>query len=234
MKETRGRSLVCSMDMNRFVTAAACAVAYWGAAVLLRTRRSKSAHAKSGAGLKERYVVAVGTSNNGKIDALKTSLKRWNRDHLAVVSTPVPSGVSDQPLGVEETLLGAKNRAKRALEKCEERCTFGAGIESGVLLLKTGGQDKILDFCAVALYDGKKYHIGLSGFWELPSRVAAEFLKLGYNAAFKAGGVEPDDRGLGVLGYLSNGRLSRPSQTSEAIEYALLSVFDKGGIYSSR
>ena len=45
------------------------------------------------------------------------------------------SGVSCNPLNLEETINGAKNRAKNAFEHAKERsrtCTYGVGIEAGM------------------------------------------------------------------------------------------------------
>ena len=188
-----------------------------------------SVRGKSDNDLKRRrdVVVMVGTKNQGKIDALKTTLKRWKRD-AEVKGVKVPSGVRDQPYGIEETKDGAMNRAKRAFDSCKNSC-LGVGLESGVLDSKDG---TLYDFCVCSLYDGKKHHIGISQFFALPDCVKKNFKSLGYNGAFDAAGVIPDDTGLGVLFYLSSGRLSRPSQTSQAIDGAMVSLNDRDSMYS--
>jgi hypothetical protein len=66
-------------------------------------------------------VVAVGTLNRGKHDAVSSAVARWSapREELAqratkLVGVKVPSGVAEQPLGLDETCRGAQNRATAA------------------------------------------------------------------------------------------------------------------------
>ena len=178
---------------------------------------------------KEKGKVMVGTKNQGKIDALTTTLKRWSYGVDAEVrGVKVQSGVRDQPYGIEETKDGAMNRAKRAFDSCEN-AILGVGLESGVLESKDGN---LYDFCVCSIFDGKKHHVGISQFFALPGCVKKNFKSLGYNGAFDAAGVVPDDTGLGVLYYLSNGRMSRPSQTSLAIDGAMVSLTDRDSMYS--
>ena len=51
-----------------------------------------------------------------------------------ITSLSVPSGVSAQPFSDEETMQGAINRAKRALE---EGAPIGIGLEGGVMKRST-------------------------------------------------------------------------------------------------
>ena len=178
---------------------------------------------------KKKDKVMVGTKNQGKIDALTSTLKRWRYGVDAEVrGVKVQSGVRDQPYGIEETKDGAMNRAKRSFDSCENSI-LGVGLESGVLESKDGN---LYDFCVCSIYDGKKHHVGISQFFALPECVKKNFKSLGYNGAFDAAGVIPDDTGLGVLYYLSNGRMSRPSQTSLAIDGAMVSLTDRDSMYS--
>ena len=95
---------------------------------------------------KEKGKVMVGTKNQGKIDALTSTLKRWRYGEDAEVrGVKVQSGVREQPYGIEETKDGAMNRAKRAFDSCEN-AIFGVGLESGVLESKDGN---LYDFLRV-------------------------------------------------------------------------------------
>ncbi|GGE55214.1 NTPase [Pullulanibacillus camelliae] len=71
--------------------------------------------------------IGIGTLNPAKINAVK----RWGEDnHMVVEGFSVPSGVSAQPMGDEETLEGAMNRAQAVLETSD--ADFGMGLEGGV------------------------------------------------------------------------------------------------------
>ena len=61
------------------------------------------------------YTIAVGSESEIKIGAVKDAFKS---DHFSfeVRGCAAASGVSDQPVGKEETLLGARNRNKATQE----------------------------------------------------------------------------------------------------------------------
>ena len=107
---------------------------------------------------KNRMVVMVGTKNQGKIDALISTMTRWKYDFEDVKGVKVKSGVRDQPYGFDETKDGAMNRAKRAFDHASENAYLGVGLESGVLIDSKDGT--LFDFCVCSIYDGKKHHIG--------------------------------------------------------------------------
>jgi hypothetical protein len=102
--------------------------------------------------------------------------------------------------------------------------SLGCGLESGLVVV--GGST--IDLCACALTSGNQTWVGLSSGWALPPRVAAHISSGGaYNEAFDAVGVDPDDRGDGVLAKLSGGKLSRPSQMQEAVSAAMLQMYNE-------
>ena len=111
------------------------------------------------------------------------------------------SGVSEQPMGLEETIIGAKNRAASALAAVTG-AVIGIGLESG-LVVADGNH---FDFCACDIFDGKNHHVGLSSMFPLPKKVVAALEEKGYNEAFRHAGVEPQPTGNGVLGKLSGTR----------------------------
>ena len=75
--------------------------------------------------------VVVGSSNPCKIDAVKCSFQRaFAGSEIVISSCNANSGVCDQPMGDDETKLGALNRAKDAKRKnCD--CDFAVGLEGG-------------------------------------------------------------------------------------------------------
>ena len=56
--------------------------------------------------------------------------KEKRKDEMQGQEKDKLSGVSCNPLTLEETINGAKNRAKAAYERIE--CSFGVGIEAGM------------------------------------------------------------------------------------------------------
>ncbi|WAA10089.1 DUF84 family protein [Fervidibacillus albus] len=70
--------------------------------------------------------IAIGSTNRAKIEAVQRAFS----DDI-VVSVNVPSGVNAQPFSDEETIRGAIQRAKNALEKTDVH--IGIGLEGGVM-----------------------------------------------------------------------------------------------------
>mmetsp|Transcript_61627 Transcript_61627/g.156655 ORF Transcript_61627/g.156655 Transcript_61627/m.156655 type:complete len:199 (+) Transcript_61627:77-673(+) len=170
-------------------------------------------------------VLAVGTTNPGKVAAVKTAIGAYA--HLAafqVMPAKVASGVSDQPMTLDETTQGAKNRAT-AVRHAVEGASLGIGMESG--LFQSDG--KLFDVCACAIDDGEQCHVGYSCAWELPTEVAKKVLNEGMNLtdAFNACDICNDpnigDKG-GVLAIMSGNRVTRPDYTVQSIQMAILAL----------
>jgi len=161
----------------------------------------------------------LGTLNPGKMEACQLCFAEWPHLNYDLQGISVPSNVSEQPIGLEETMLGAKNRAKAAKQSVGN-ARFGIGLESGVVIV-----DGIhFDVCACSMYDGERHYVGLSSGWALPTKVSQTYMDVGYNKAFSDLGIPPDDTGAGVLGQLSGGVASRPKQMKESIQMALLQM----------
>ncbi|MEH7106358.1 MULTISPECIES: DUF84 family protein [Bacillaceae] len=69
--------------------------------------------------------IIIGSKNPAKISAVKNSFQ-----DAEVLALDIPSGVNDQPFSDEETIQGAINRAKGALESGQG--DLGIGLEGGV------------------------------------------------------------------------------------------------------
>ena len=77
--------------------------------------------------------VAVGSCNPVKVEAVRRAFAAAFPDSEVTVSKhDVPSGVSDQPRGEEETRLGAQQRARGALAAAAA-ADYGVGLEGGVV-----------------------------------------------------------------------------------------------------
>jgi len=107
----------------------------------MATPSATSTSAYSAILAKEYLIIAVGTKNPCKIDAVRDAFTRIisttsPSTKLVIKSYSVPSGVSDQPTTDEETRRGARNRAQGAAEKAIEEgdpCDFAVGLEGGIV-----------------------------------------------------------------------------------------------------
>lgn len=76
--------------------------------------------------------IAVGSVNPVKIEAVRLAFKKvWPEKDWETEGVEVSSGVADQPMSDEETIEGAVNRAKAALEIIPE-AEYGVGLEGGL------------------------------------------------------------------------------------------------------
>jgi len=72
--------------------------------------------------------IALGSENKAKRRALAMAAARFFPD-AEIVCVSVPSGVSGQPTSDDETMRGAENRARAALEVTD--ADYGVGLEGG-------------------------------------------------------------------------------------------------------
>lgn len=167
--------------------------------------------------------IGVGSTNQVKVNAVKETIPLYDMlKEAEVVPMDVPSDVSAQPTSLQETIDGAKNRARKAYEGND----LGIGLESGLFEVphtKTG----MMDTTACAIYDGKEFHIGLSAAFEYPVKVtelvqagthdiSQAFYEQKLTANEKLGAAE------GAIGILTKGRLTRIGYTKQALTMALI------------
>lgn len=75
--------------------------------------------------------IGVGSHNPVKLKAVEMAFKKvWPNKEWIVMDSDVESGVADQPMSDEESIKGAKNRAKQAIEKTG--ADYGVGLEGGL------------------------------------------------------------------------------------------------------
>jgi len=168
--------------------------------------------------------INIGTENPSKVSALRDILLDYHLFAQAeVVSYHVSSGVIDQPMTLDETMLGAENRARRCYTA---DCRFSVGIESGFLEAARvrGG---LMEVTICAIYDGENVYHGFSSCFNCPEDIMA-YLRQGKNlndAAFLAGyttNPEIGKSGDGVISILTRGRVTRKEYTKQALRMALI------------
>lgn len=172
--------------------------------------------------------INVGSKNNIKISAVQETLDLYSDfKHAAVEGINIQSAVSEQPKSMEETVRGALHRAKTAFQNCD----YSFGIESGLMQVpntKTG----YMDFTVCAIYDGSRFHLGLSPALECPPIVIKHVFEDNLDldgALHKSGITQNQDIGSaeGMIGLLTKGRITRKDYTKHAVMMAMIHLENK-------
>ncbi len=172
--------------------------------------------------------IVVGSLNPVKIAAVHETIYYFESFKNALIeSVDTPSHVREQPLGLQEIVLGARNRAHTGY-------TLGAhdlaiGIESGIVSFTEIPQQHF-NMAACALYDGKNYHIGYASGLPIPPQCTQLIMqkKLTWaQAATHVGIIDSADapRSLHVADQdviLTHGLLSRKEHIKQALISALI------------
>lgn len=144
--------------------------------------------------------IAIGSKNKTKILACERVFPE-----AEIIAMRAPSDVSEQPFSDEETLQGAKNRAKWCLE--QEGISFGIGLEGGVMQMKDTLY--LCNWGALATKD--KIFVASGAKIPLPQEVAKRL-----EAGIELGDVMDDyakrknvRQNEGAIGIFTNGYISR-------------------------
>ena len=162
-------------------------------------------------------LVAVGSLNPVKVGAARAVVVHLSPT-TRVECIAVPSGVSEQPWGDDETIRGALARAHAARTALD--ADWGIGIEGGVIAMPDGGV-RTCAWAAIVTRHGRQ-GIGGSLSLELPHRVAALVrggLELGH-AMDQVTGAHDVKRGLGAVGILTRGLVTRQRAYEALVAYA--------------
>lgn len=170
-------------------------------------------------------VVWVGSGNPNKIEAVRrafTGFPAWM--NATVVSRTTPSGVSDQPVGFEETLKGADTRAMGAYGGHG----YGVGLESGLVPV-AGTATGYMNLTACVIYDGERCFRGVGPAFELPATVCKMVVEDGceLDEAVHRAGLSKNVRigyAEGLIGILSGGAVTRADYMVPAVTMALVSL----------
>jgi inosine/xanthosine triphosphatase len=163
-------------------------------------------------------LVAVGSTNPVKLAAARAVLERV-APGARVESVKVPSTVSDQPFGDEETIRGAVARARGARQAMGGE--LGIGLEGGVV--DTHGSMRTCAWAAVVDSGGRE-GVGGSLAMPLPDGVARlireEGLELGV-AMDRLTGEHNVKHRQGAVGILTAGLVDRQAAYEVILTYAL-------------
>ncbi|MFP4656027.1 MAG: DUF84 family protein [Candidatus Woesearchaeota archaeon] len=173
-------------------------------------------------------IIAIGSTNSTKVDALRDILEEYPElfSDPVVMTAKVSSGVADQPIGFDQIISGAKNRAKTVYE--EVGPDLGVGLEDGLAEVphtETG----YMNFCASAIYNGHDFFVAMSGGYEYPKEVIEMILERDMNITdsfLELGLSDKNDLGAaeGAIGVMSRGRENRIDGTKIALRRALMKI----------
>lgn len=161
--------------------------------------------------------VAVGSQNPVKVTAVEDAFS--GIAGVTVDAVPVGSGVSEQPQNRAETVEGAENRARRAVESGSY--DLGVGIEGGIDESREPAGTFLIMWAAIS--DGDRVEFGSGPSLRLPTEVADRL-----HAGEELGPVmdelldtEGIARGQGAAGALTAGAIDRRDALRTAVAGAL-------------
>ena len=163
--------------------------------------------------------VVVGSVNPSKIEAVRLGFFRFFSD-VSVTEVDVSSGVSDQPIGFDAMIEGAKNRARAAFRNCD----YSVGIEAGIYSLA----DQPLSGAVAAIFDGNVFGFGVGPGFEIPKSVAESSRKQELGLVIdKLMNTTGSKQKTGAIGLLTQHKVQRSEINSYAIMMALVPFMNK-------
>jgi inosine/xanthosine triphosphatase len=172
--------------------------------------------------------IIVASGNPVKIQAaLQGFQEMFPDEEFQAQGVSVPSGVSDQPIGQQETYDGALNRARNARKEVPN-ADFWVGIEGGNI--KIGREMEVMAWIVV-LNHQRKGKARTAGFY-LPPKVV-ELVNQGYELGHADDivfGVENSKQTMGSAGLLTGGAMDRVRFYVPAVILALI-PFKQEAIY---
>ena len=157
--------------------------------------------------------IIVGSKNVAKVAAVEKGAAAYWPEAM-VSGEDVASGVSNQPIGFDETMQGAVNRAKAALAL---GATLGVGLEGGVM--QVGGQWMMFGFVAVT--DGTRDVAVPTNGTPLPQAWGDAMAAGGELRPYVLEAGLPYDYAKGVVGLLTNDVVKRDEGFGQALKCAL-------------
>ena len=167
--------------------------------------------------------IHVASLNKNKINAVREVFPSYE-----VRGISCKSGVREQPIGLSEIIEGAVSRAKAVFGNSE----YSVGIEDGIAEVPET-RSGYMNFCACAIYDGERIYLGLGPAFEYPPECTRRVVDEGItiSEAFIPITEKPDiGYEEGIIGWLTNGKISRKDYTKPAVEMARIQL-DNAALY---
>lgn len=166
--------------------------------------------------LKKELSIALGTNNQAKRAAV------FLASGIEPICRTVPSGVSDQPMTEDETIIGAINRAKNALE-AEPEADLGLGLEGGLSYDEVHTKQWYL-FSVCAAWDGKQLYVGKGLYFPIPNEIGEKLKQGGSELRHiidELSSTVGSNHKEGAYGLFTNGRITRSEVFRDAVIAAL-------------
>ena len=174
-------------------------------------------------------IFAVGSTNPVKIQAVRDGAGLM-LPKIEVLATSVDSGVSAQPIGDEEMIAGATQRAQAALV-ANPTADYGVGLEGGVVELAEGMFAQGIyasgmyasAWCVIVHRDGRQGSASAGNF--LLPRQVADLVRAGVelgHACDQIFGTHNSKHHLGTTGILTHGKYTRAQYYAPAVTLALI------------
>lgn len=167
------------------------------------------------------HEVWVGSKNPVKIEAAKKAFSQVFPENAFVFrGESADSGVPDQPVGIEETLQGAKNRVKY-LRQINHEAAYYVGMEGGITQLDN-------DWFAFAwmFVEAQNGIMGkaITGFFALPNEIVTlleQDMELGH-AIDRVYATENYKQKGGAVGLLTHNQIDRTDYYVHAMVLAMI------------
>jgi inosine/xanthosine triphosphatase len=176
--------------------------------------------------------VRVGSCNEPKIAAVRSAIATY-APSVEVSGVAVDSGVPEQPVGFEEIVQGARNRAAAAQRSGD--CDLAVGIEDGLVALPAGAAEEgtsHMNIGCAAVSDGRRVSLGFSSAFVYPPDVTKPAVRdrspIGelFDTLWRERRGEsqrlPSARTSGNVGKLTAGALPRSEYARHAVLCALV------------
>lgn len=169
--------------------------------------------------------VIVGSTNPVKIEAVRLAFARvWPQQFWEFQGISVSSGISNQPMSDEESIAGARNRARNALDVYTALETpdvaYGVGLEGGIQRIGTHYYDS--GWCVVLDKHGRE-GIGSTIRLIVPPRMMRmieQGMELGevIDIVFQQ---QNSKQSNGHFGLMTNNAVTRPGAYADGVVSAL-------------
>jgi inosine/xanthosine triphosphatase len=173
----------------------------------------------------QKIEIAVGSTNPSKIGAVEIGAEKY-LPNVTVLPADVESGVPDQPWGDEQTMQGAANRARVAIQALGSE--LGVGLESGVME-GPGGRLFAISW-AVAIDQHGRIGLGASERFPLPADVADRLRNGNDELGMVIDELLPNTAGraslVGAVNVVTGSRRDRIDLLSVAVIHALADLLE--------
>jgi inosine/xanthosine triphosphatase len=163
--------------------------------------------------------IIVASKNPVKMEAVREGLATLINENIELLGVSVESGVSDQPMSDAETLTGAVNRVRQAIDQYPGH-DYYVGLEGGVEQTASG----LMAFAWMVISNGEKTGQARTASFFLPPEVAKlvhQGMELG-DADDIVFAKQNSKQQNGAVGLLTNNAITRKTLYLPAVQMAFI------------